>query len=376
MWIVDGHLDLAWNALQWNRDLTLSVDDLRRAPQVPVAVVADVPARAETIPTVSLPQMREGRIGLCFTTLLVRSTGRPVPHLDFPSPLQAHAVANGQLAYYRVLESRGFLRSVRDRRSLDAHVQAWESFDRSGEGAAPPLGYVLAMEGADPILEPAELAAWQTAGLRILGLSHYGPGRYAGGTGTTGGLTPLGKPMLEAMRRLGLILDVTHLSDPAFRETMEVWDGPVLASHMNCRALVPDQRQASDDQLRELLRRGAVIGSVMDAWMLVPGWRRGGAANPAVSLTAVADHIDHVCQLAGHARQAAIGSDLDGGFGKEQSPVELDTIAGLQRLPAILRTRGYTDPDVAGIMGGNWLAMLRGAWKADGGGRPPLRPVG
>lgn len=377
MWILDGHLDLAWNALQWNRDLTRTVAELREAPRVEISVLPGVAPHGDITPTVSLPQMREGRVGLCFTTLLARSTGRPVPHMDFPSPLQAHAVANGQLAYYRVLESRGWLKSIRDRRSLDALVLAWEAFDRTGEGAPPPLGYVLAMEGADPILDPAELTAWHAAGLRMLGLSHYGHGRYAGGTGTTEGLSPLGRPMLEAMRRLGVILDVTHLSDPAFSEAMGLWDGPVMASHLNCRSLVPHQRQASDEQLRALIGRGAVIGAVFDAWMLVPGWKRG-AETPAVPLSAVADHIDHVCQLAGNARHAAIGSDLDGGFGREQSPEGLDTIADLQRIGELLRARGYADTDVAAILHGNWLGLLRGAWQADGAGagRPALRPVG
>ena len=227
---------------------------------------------------------------------------------------------------------------------------------------SPPLGIVLAAEGVDFILEPDRLDEWHAAGLRLLSLSHFGPGRYAGGTGCGEGLSPRGVALLAGMRRLKMIIDVSHLSDPAFREVLDRWDGPVLASHNNCRALVPGLRQFSDDQVRELVRRDAVIGSVFDAWMLVPGYVRQGANNPKVTMEAVADHIDHVCQVAGDARHAAIGSDLDGAFGKEQTPADLDTIADVQKLGGILRRRGHSDADVALIFNGNWLRLLRRAW--------------
>ncbi len=364
MWIVDGHLDLAWNALQWNRDITRSVAELRQAPGVPVAVVSGLAPNAAIVPTVALPEMRAGRIGLCFATLLVRSTGRPVPHLDFPSPLQAHAVAHGQLAYYRALQRTGLIRLIGTHADLLKHSIDWELFEKlPHELPSAPPGVVLSMEGADPVLDPDDLVAWHAGGLRILGLSHYGPGRYAGGTGTASGLTPLAGPLLAEMRRLRMMLDVTHLSDPAFDEAMALWEGPVLASHSNCRALVPDQRQASDDQLRAIIGRGGVVGAVLDAWMLAPGWQRGAASNAPVPLAVVADHIDHVCQLAGNARHAAIGSDLDGGFGKEQSPADLDTIVDLQVILEILRTRGYADDDVNAIANRNWTRLLLEAWE-------------
>jgi membrane dipeptidase len=362
--IVDGHLDLAWNALQWNRDLTRTVAELRAAPYVEVPLVAGQGLRGDIVPTVSLPAMRQGRVGLCFATLLARSTGSPVPYTDYASPLQAHGVAHGQLAYYRALEGQGWMRMIRDAPALDAHVAAWEAFDRSPAGASPPpVGFVLAAEGVDFILEPSGLADWHAAGLRALSLSHFGPGRYAGGTGTDAGVSPRGPALLGEMRRLGLILDASHLSDRAFREALDHWDGPVMASHNNCRALVPAPRQFSDDQVRELVRRDGVIGTAFDAWMLVPGWVRGGTVNPTVTMEAVADQIDHVCQLAGDVRHAAIGSDLDGGFGREQSPVGLDTIADVQKLGGMLRRRGHADADVAAIFHGNWLALLRRAWR-------------
>jgi membrane dipeptidase len=220
----------------------------------------------------------------------------------------------------------------------------------------------VSMESADPILTPGELENWRQAGLRLIGPAHYGPGRYAGGTGTTLGLTALGVELLRAMEQQGVGLDMTHLTDEAFWQALDLYQGPVLASHNNCRALVPHQRQFSDDQLRALIARGVVIGAAFDNWMLQPGWKDRAADNPPVRLANVVDHIDHVCQLAGNARHAGIGSDLDGGFGREQSPADLDTIADLQLLAGLLGERGYSQADIGAILHGNWLRWLREAW--------------
>jgi membrane dipeptidase len=133
----------------------------------------------------------------------------------------------------------------------------------------------------------------------------------------------------------------------------------VLASHNNCRALVPHQRQFSDEQLRAIIERDGVVGTAFDVWMLEPGFIKGQSTNAGIGMARAADHIDHICQLAGNARHAAIGSDLDGLFGLEQCPCDFDTIADLQRLGDILRERGYGEDDLAGIMHGNWLRMLR-----------------
>ena len=206
------------------------------------------------------------------------------------------------------------------------------------------------------------MPAWWEAGLRILGPAHYGVGRYAGGTGTEVGLTAQGEALLAGMERLGVILDLTHFSDEAFWQALEAYNGPVLASHNNCRALVPHQRQFSDGQLRTIFQRDGVIGVACDAWMLQPGWIVGQSTNERVTLADVVHHIDHICQTAGNSRHAAIGSDLDGGFGREQSPCDLDTIADLQKLAGLLAERGYGDDDVAAIMHGNWLRLVRRSW--------------
>jgi membrane dipeptidase len=362
--IFDAHLDLAWNAIDWNRDLRLPVADIRRREQE-----QGMTAKGRGVGTVSFPALREGGVGLFIATLLARLL-RPnlMPAIQrYESMEAAYAAAHGQMAYYRALEQQGTLRWIKDAAGLQSHVRAWQ-YDRRDAGPTAdhePLGFILSMEGADPVLSPEQVGEWYEAGLRIIGPAHYGVSPYAHGTGTEGGLFPRGRPLLKEMERVGMILDVTHLSDQCFDEALETYGGPVLASHHNCRSLVPDQRQLTDEQIKRLIERGAVIGTALDAWMLYPGWVRGQTLpeQAGVKLETMIDHIDRVCQLAGNARHAAIGTDLDGGFGREQSPCDLDTIADLQRLPDLLRRRGYSEPDVTGVLHGNWVRFFLDAWR-------------
>jgi len=350
VFIIDSHLDLAWNALNWNRDLTLSIAEIRRSE----AGMTD-PRRGHN--TVSLPEMHKGEVIVCLATILSRSSGQGVPLLDFRSRELAWAMSQGQLAFYRLMESTRRMRMIKDRRTLTAHVEEWIDAGRDRRAGAP-LGFILAMEGADPILSPRDVAQWWAAGLRVLEPVHYGVTAYAHGTGSAGGLTPQGRDLLMAMAECGMVLDVTHLADEAFSQALTAFRGRVLASHHNCRALVPGQRQLTDEQIRALIGRRAVIGAACDAWMLHPDYVPSQTPRSLIGLDAVVDHIDHVCQLAGNARHAAIGSDLDGGFGTEQSPRDLDTIADLQKIPALLSKRGYSASDVEGVMWRNWFEFF------------------
>ena len=356
MLIVDAHLDLAWNALQWNRNIQYSVYTIRTGESN-----LSGPGRGQG--TVALPEMRKGRVALCFATLLARSTGRTIQNLDYSSPYQAYAAAQGQLAYYRTLDEAGEIRLISNRQELDQHIAAWLQWEMDTTLVQPRIGIVISMESADPILVPEQLPAWQQAGIRIIGPAHYGPGRYAGGTSTELGLGFEGKQLLREMDRLGILLDLTHLSDQAFWEALDCFEGSALASHNNCRALVPHQRQLDNKQIYAVISRDGVIGVALDNWMLRSGWTRGAPESERVTLAHAADHIDHICQLAGNSQHAAIGSDLDGGFGREQSPSDLDTIADLQHLAEILSRRGYSDADIMAVMYGNWLRVLRKAWK-------------
>ncbi len=383
MIIFDWHLDLAWNALEWNRDLKLPVADIRR---LEVERGYTGPGRGTN--TVSLPALRDGHFAVVSATLLARHDRdwRPlgfIPKSGYDSAEAANAMGLAQLAYYRALERTGQVRILTDWPALDAHVREWQAFCRKGEAPAvpampaarqeprppdqpcdkPPLGFVISMEGADPILSPEDAGEWWAAGLRIVSLSHYGNARYSHGTGTPGPLNEMGPALLREMERVGMILDVTHLADEAMDQALDAFGGTVIASHHNCRALVDRQRQLRDSDIQKIVARGGVIGTACDAWMLDADCGQGpGNVRRMATLESVADHIDHVCQLAGSARHSGIGSDLDGGFGTEQSPADIDTIADLQKLPAILARRGYSAADIRGIMHGNWLDLMQRSW--------------
>ena len=358
--IIDAHLDLGWSAVSFNRDLTLELDEIRRREQG----MTDELARGKG--TVTLPELRRAGVAVAVATLLARGgpeqrwqAGYKRTDLDHACPSLAFAQAHAQLAYYRLLEQQGHLRILRTRGELDAH---WDDYQQ--RPATAPLGVILSMEGADPIVEPAQVRYWWDQGLRAVGPAHYGRGQYAYGTGVDGPLSASGVELLKEFRRTGIVVDATHLSDVSFWQAMEVYDGPMLASHHNCRALVPGDRQLADEQIKALVEREAVIGVALDAWMLYPGWVRGQTDPDVVDLAAAADHIDRVCQLAGDARHSAIGSDLDGGFGNEQTPRDLKSIADLQKLANVLSSRGYGDGDVDAIFHGNWLRFFGNALPA------------
>jgi membrane dipeptidase len=355
--VFDAHLDLAWCAASFDRDLTLDVDELRRREQG----MTDERSRGRCV--LSLPELRRAGVAACVATLLARggpeTKARPLikrTDLDHSSPSIAYASAHGQLAYYRLVEQQGHIRMLRTREDLALH---WEAYVR--DPRRTPLGVILSMEGTDPIVWPEQARQWWDDGLRAAGLAHYGRGQYAYGTGVSGPLSSGGIELLRVMDELGMILDVTHLSDVSMAQALEYFDGPVLASHHNCRALVPGDRQLSDEQIKRLVARGAVIGAAFDAWMLYPGWVRGQTAPEVVSTEAVADHIDHVCQIAGNARHAALGTDLDGGYGYEQTPRDLKVYSDLHRLEEILANRCYGTDDIDAIFHGNWLRFFGGA---------------
>jgi membrane dipeptidase len=353
MLILDAHLDLSMNALEWNRDLTRPIQEIRARERDQ----DDKPDRGQG--TVSLPEMRRGGVGLCVATLIARYVALDNPLPGWHSQEQAWATIQGQLAWYRAREERGELVQIRDNSALEAHIEAWQS-----PAADAPVGYVLSLEGADSIVTLAHLERMYAQGLRAVGPAHYGPGVYAQGTNATGPMSARGHELLREMERLGIILDVTHLCDDSFRDALDRFSGIVWASHSNCRSLVPHERQFTDDQIRELIDRDAVIGAVFDAWMLAPGWVRGESTpeRAGVTLNTVIDHIDRICQIAGNAHHCGIGSDLDGAFGREQSPADVETIGDLARIPDLLKARGYSDQDIAGVAHGNFMRLMRKAW--------------
>jgi membrane dipeptidase len=355
MLIIDMHLDLAMNAIEWNRDLSRPIEEIRAREEGKT----DQPDRGRG--TVSFAEMRRGGIRLCVATQIARYVAPGATLPGWHSPEQAWAMTQAQLAWYRAMEERHELVQVSDLASLD-RVSADSS--QLPASSSTPIGYVLSLEGADSIVSMHHLERAYEDGLRAVGPAHYGPGVYAQGTNATGGIGVKGRELLSEMERLGIILDVTHLCDDSFREALDHFRGPVWASHSNCRALVPHVRQFTDDQIRELISRGAIIGAAFDAWMLAPDWKRGETTPESanVTLDTVVDHIDHICQLAGNTRHSCIGSDLDGGFGREQCPSDLLTIADIEKVGARLSARGYSPTDLENIVSGNFLRFLRSNW--------------
>jgi membrane dipeptidase len=355
MFTIDAHLDLSMNAMEWNRDLRNSIQEIRDREKG----MNDKPDRGNGV--VCFPELRKGNIGLVVATQIARyvSVDNPLP--GWHSPEQAWAHTQAQLAWYKAMEEAGELIQITNLKELEDHLRYWNDDDTD---TSKSIGYILSLEGADSIIELKHLEQAYAYGLRAVGPAHYGPGRYAQGTNATGGLGKMGKALLREMERLNIILDATHLCDDSFWEAMDNFRGHVWASHHNCRTLVNHNRQFSDEQLKELIARGAVIGGVLDAWMLVPNWVRKESTPQGMNcnLEKVVDHMDHICQLAGNARHIGIGSDLDGAFGREQSPYDLETIADLQKMPQLLSKRGYKNEDIENVMHGNWLRFLRKAW--------------
>ena len=353
MFIFDAHLDLAMNALEWNRDLTKSVYQIRESEKGMV----DKPDRGNN--TVSLDAMRKGNIGICVATQIAGIKNKINPN-GWSSMEQAWAQTQGQLNWYKEMEKNGEMYQIYDLNTLDNQIENWQK-----ETKKKPIGYILSLEGADSIVNIDYLEKSYMLGLRAIGPAHYGPGVYAYGTDSNGSIGQKGKELVKKIEELNLILDVTHLSDTSFWETIEIYNGNLWASHNNCRKFVNHNRQFSDDQIKEIIRRDGVIGVPLDAWMMVPNWIRGKSTpeTMGVTLNQMIENIDHICQLSGNSNHVGIGTDLDGAFGVEQTPTDIDTIADLQKIPLMLKKIGFSESDVEKVMNQNFINFLKRVWK-------------
>ncbi len=353
--IVDAHQDLAYNAVTFGRDYARSAAETRQAE-----AGGDAPQRNGNT-MLGLPDYLRGQVAVIFSTLFAS----PAAHQTLPwetrgyaGAEEAHRLYNEQLDYYHRLtdEHEQFVR-IGTRGDLERVLATWDGPDEQ----ARRVGLVPLMEGADGIREPEEAAWWQERGVRLVGLAWSGT-RYAGGTGAPGPLTPEGRRLVSVLSDLGLILDLAHSSDESFLEALDRFEGTVVCTHANVRALLKDfarpERMLSDDMIRRLAEAGGVIGVVPYNRFLKSGWQPSDG-KAAVTLEEVAANIDYICQLTGSAAHVGVGSDFDGGFGLEHTPAELDTVADLQKLGPVLLARGYSAADVDAILGQNWLGVLR-----------------
>ncbi|MBN1956297.1 MAG: membrane dipeptidase [Anaerolineae bacterium] len=355
MKIIDAHEDIAWNVLTFGRDILNSAQETRRQEEG-----TRIPSYNGSC-MLGLPDWLAGGVALVWGSLFVAPARRSLGSWDseaYADAEQAHRRFSAQLdVYHRLRDQSKQIELVGSQADLEA---VWEP----QEGAAPRVGILPLMEGADGIRRPAEVAEWHRRGVRAVGLTWATRSRYAGGNVEPGPLTDAGRELLAAMADVGMVLDVSHLAEEAFWEAVERYQGPVAASHANPRAIVPGPRQLSDGMIAALAERDGVIGIVPFNRFLSRGWAPTDGKE-TVTIQHVAAAIDHVCQVVGDAAHVGLGSDFDGGFGAESAPAGIDTVADLPKIAAALGERGYADAQVAAIMGENWLRLLRAALPAD-----------
>lgn len=348
MFVFDAHLDLALNGVDWNRDLRQDVDDIR-VQEISLGMTNELGRGTNTL---SFSELRRAGIGLCLTTLLARQEKEINHPMGWTSPETCYAMAHAHLAYYRAMERAGYLKMLKTSGQLQEHFQYYKAHPQTA-----PLGFVLTMEGADPVLTPETIFEFHELGLRAIGLTHYGANRYGGGTRTEVGLAANAIPLLKNIADLGMTVDVTHLSDVAFWQLLDLFPGKIHASHQNLRRICNWQRQFSDEQVKAVIDRGGVLGLALDVIMIQKAFVRG-KSKPEATISDAIENIDAICQIAGNAKHVGIGSDLDGGYGYEQTPSDLNKISDIQKIPDLLSKRGYSREDIEGIMYGNWLRFF------------------
>jgi membrane dipeptidase len=355
--IVDAHEDLAYNILSFGRDYTRSAAETRRVEMVTGSLAPEY--NGQTL--LGWPDYQRGRVAVVFSTLFATPARRKTEAWDtqaYADYEQAHRVYQAQLDVYRALAERvpEQFQLISTRTQLDTLLSDWNN----SASANHPVGLVPLMEGAEGVRNPSELEEWWDAGLHMIGPAWAGT-RYCGGTRDPGPLTDDGRDLLTAMADIGFTLDLSHMDELSARQALDLYDGPVIASHANAAALLPGydgNRLPPDDVLRGLIARDGIVGVVPFCAFLKADWKRADGRD-GITLETLAAHVDHICQMAGDATHVGLGTDFDGGFGLNAVPVEIDTIADLQKLVPLLEGKGYNAEDVTAILGGNWLRHLQ-----------------
>jgi membrane dipeptidase len=348
MMLFDAHLDLAMNGIDLNRDIRQSVDDIRG--QETTLEMNELGRKTNTL---SFPELKATELAVCLATMIAR-VEQPINHsFGWTSPHACYGMAHAHLAYYRAMEATGYMRLIRTKLDLQNQISAFEK-----DPASTPLGFILTMEGADPMMTPETVFEFYDHGLRALGLTHYGTNRYGGGTRSEVGLSLDALQLLKNCESLGITIDMTHLSDVSFWQVAEHFDGRVHASHQNARAICNWQRQFSDEHIKFIIERDGVLGVSMDVIMLQEGFVRGHSV-PTATLERAVDQMEHVRSLSGGSlRHVGIGTDLDGGYGNEQTPADLNRYRDLQKLVDKMQRRGFSDEEVQAVFHGNWIRFF------------------
>ncbi|MBI5964892.1 MAG: membrane dipeptidase [Chloroflexi bacterium] len=354
--IVDGHADIAYNMLRYRRDYTRSAAETRQIEIGSVTVLENEDS------LLGWPDYQRGKVAVIFATLYAtparwnKSENTSQVYKSFD---EAHKLYYEQLmTYHHMTETMpDKFRLIASSRDLNLILDNWHSPTESGH----PVGMVVLMEGADCIRHPSELEEWYELGIRLIGPAWVGT-RYSGGWREPGPLTKDGRALLSAMADYNFTLDLSHMDEPAAIEALDIYRGSIVGTHGNCLSLLPNSnsnRHFSDRIIEGIIERDGMVGIVPFNSYLKAGWSSSKNIRADVPLSLVADHIDHVCQIAGDALHVGIGSDFDGGFGVQSVPPEIDTVADLQNLVSLLQARGYSETDIANIFSGNWLARLQ-----------------
>jgi len=353
----DAHLDLAYLA-EVGRDLHATTDDCR-GRYIPASV--------------TLPAMGEAGVTHCLGTIFTEAI------FDYSSPdaetgpfaypagdaLAAWKAGQRQLKLYQAWRAAGVIRLL-PRRGQWGGECGGQTAHEAGElgadtGATSPLTLGVLIECADPIETPGQMQEWADAGVVAVGLAWWHQGRYASGNGVEpgsagDGLTPEGFELVKEIDRLGVVHDLSHLSQRSSEQLLEATGATVIASHSNSRALMPGldeqaaQRHLSDETIREICRRGGVIGLNLFSKFLDP--EASGAKR--ASIDDAVRHIEHVCEIAGSRAHAALGSDADGGFAADRLPEGIDRLTDLHKITDTLSARGWSDDEVRGFAFNNW----------------------
>lgn len=355
--IVDAHQDLAFNMLSFERDYTRTVAETRQ-----IETKNQTPEyNGDTM--IGWDAYQAGRVGIVFSTLFAAPIRRKMGDWDsvvYETPEQAHTLYRQQIdAYHRLVETHpDKFTLIQTKPDLSEVLAAWEN---AAEDQEPPVGLAILMEAAEGIRQPTELELWWNLGVRLIGPAWAGT-RFCGGTREPGPLTKEGYALLDGMADHGFVLDISHMDEKAVLQSLDHYPGQIIASHANPQGMLTgleSNRFLPDRVIEGLIERDAVIGIVLYNKFLHPEWKKG-ANRKIVPLELIVDHIDYICQIAGDAKHIGIGSDADGGFGLQDSPHGIDSIADIQKLSPILSNRGYSDEDIISIFSKNWITILEG----------------
>jgi membrane dipeptidase len=307
-------------------------------------MVRHSPVKGEDSNHVDLPRIREGGLGAAFFSIYMPGT------------------VTGPEAVKRSLILIDHVRSLAEQHPNEI-VLATTAAEVRAAHKAGKFAALMGMEGGHMIDDSlAVLRDYQRLGVRYLTLSHSVNTNWSDSSGDTpkhNGLTDFGKDVVRELNRLGMLVDISHVSDKTFWDALETSKAPLVASHSSLRSISGHPRNMTDDMIRALGGKGGVIMINYSRSFLSDELYQAGlngvpmAQRPTVSWEKIVEHIDHAVKLVG-ASHVGLGSDFDG----TTVPDGMDDVSMLPKITAALLDKGYSEPDVKNILGENILRLL------------------